>query len=71
MHGLFAWPHAAPFRTLQYLTLLQALVPHLRELEAWLFGEMLKHLWWRVLLHSVTTLKLPGRWGRLGGWQVS
>ncbi|KAL4419165.1 hypothetical protein ABPG77_009141, partial [Micractinium sp. CCAP 211/92] len=46
----------------------RALVPHLRELESWLFGEMLKHLWWRVLLQSVTTLKLPGRWGRhLGG----
>lgn len=40
---------------------LQALVPQLRELESWLFGEMLRHLWWRVLLQSVTTLKLPSR----------
>ncbi|KAL4430809.1 hypothetical protein ABPG75_006065 [Micractinium tetrahymenae] len=38
---------------------MQVLVPQLRELEAWLFGEMLRHLWWRVLLQSVTTLKLP------------
>lgn len=33
----------------------QALLPHLRDLEAWLFGEVVKHLWWRVLLPGVTT----------------
>lgn len=36
---------------------LQYLLPPLRELEAWLFSEMLKHLWWRVLLSGVTALQ--------------
>lgn len=39
--------------------LLQLLLAPLRELEGWLFSEMLKHLWWRVLLQEVTALQ-PG-----------
>lgn len=61
-----AVPPPSPAPWCPCLAPMQALVPHLRELESWLFGEMLKHLWWRVLLQSVTTLKLPGRWGLPG-----
>lgn len=44
-------PNARPFHSSP--ATLQVLLPQLRDLEAWLFAEMLKHLWWRVLLQSV------------------
>lgn len=35
----------------------QLLLAPLRELEGWLFSEMLKHLWWRVLLQEIAALQ--------------
>ncbi|KAI3433675.1 hypothetical protein D9Q98_003484 [Chlorella vulgaris] len=46
---------------------MQALLPELRELEAWLFGEMVKFLWWRVLLRRVKTAVLRTRSSTSGG----
>ena len=46
---------------------MQALLPRLRELEGWLFGEMVKHLWWRVLLHSVTAAARRAASGKSSG----
>ena len=41
----------------------QYLLPALRDLEAWLFAEMLKHLWWRVLLRGVSAAQEGGGGG--------
>lgn len=43
----------------------QLLLAPLRELEGWLFSEMLKQLWWHVLLQEVTALQ-PGSSGAAG-----